>query len=74
MKAQKRRKHVQQENIHWPNFWDQSPTGPIAHQWKVDGRPTAFIIAAKGIFRYRDVGRTNVEHAIKMVIERCDCD
>jgi len=49
------RSYVSEKKIPWPNIFD-GPRGPLAGAWRIEGFPTVFVVDAKGVIRYKQVG------------------
>jgi hypothetical protein len=52
----KLKKTLEEEQITWRSFWDQSTGGPIAKSWNIHGWPSLFVIDEKGVIRHKWVG------------------
>ena len=54
---EKLKQRMEAEKITWPVLFDGGSTGgPNATKYKVSGWPTAYLIDAKGIIRWKSVG------------------
>ena len=65
--------YVDEKKISWPNIFD-GQGGPMARAWKIEGFPTVFVVDAKGVIRYRQVGfdpasTTKMENAIDKLLK-----
>jgi thiol-disulfide isomerase/thioredoxin len=47
--------YMSQKSISWTNVFDGAG-GPIARAWRIEGFPTIFVIDAKGVIRFKQVG------------------
>ncbi len=56
---------LEEENITWRSFYDQSTSGPIATQWNVNGWPTIYVIDHEGVIRYKNVRGDQLDRAIE---------
>jgi thiol-disulfide isomerase/thioredoxin len=64
---------VSEKQISWPNIFD-GPRGPLAGAWRIEGFPTVFVVDAKGVIRYKQVGydrasMTRLENAIDKLLK-----
>jgi len=52
------RQVVKKKNLTWRSFWNgpEGKFGPISNRWDIEGWPTIFLIDAKGIIRYKQMG------------------
>ena len=54
------RRAQEKDHLNWRSWWD-GPGGPIARRWKVEGLPTFFLLDAKGMVRWEQVGVPDLE-------------
>jgi thiol-disulfide isomerase/thioredoxin len=47
--------YMNQKSISWPNVFD-GPRGALAGAWRIEGYPTVYIVDAKGVIRFKQVG------------------
>ena len=47
------RETVEQKNLTWRSFQNESSTGTISEKWGIRGWPTIFVLDAQGVIRYR---------------------
>ncbi len=48
---------IAEKSLNWRSFWNGGSTsGPISTDWNVRGWPTAYLIDAKGVIRWKSVG------------------
>ena len=52
---------MEEKEITWRSFWDQSTSGPIASQWNIRGWPTVYVIDHKGVIRHKSLGNPGDE-------------
>ncbi|MCY2958855.1 MAG: TlpA disulfide reductase family protein [Planctomycetota bacterium] len=51
------KKVIEEKGITWRSFWNGGSTsGPISTDWNIRGWPTAYLIDAKGVIRWKSVG------------------
>ena len=62
------KKTLEEENITWRSFWDESTQGRIATDWNVNGWPTIYVLDAKGVIRYKNVRGDDLDAAIDELI------
>ena len=63
-------KTIKDESITWRSWWDNgSPEGPIQTQWQVTQRPAIYILDAKGVIRFKNIGAENLDAAIDSLLE-----
>ena len=61
----KLRIRLKEENITWPFWWDGGKDdGPIATRWNISLFPTIYVLDSKGVIRYRDVRRAEMDKAV----------
>jgi hypothetical protein len=61
------------EEITWRSWWDGGSTyGPIATKWNVRGWPTIYVLDAKGVIRYRDIFREELDKAVEKLLQEID--
>ncbi len=54
---------LEEKNLTWRSFQNDSSTGTISDQWNVRGWPTVYIIDAEGVIRYK--GRSDLDGMIE---------
>jgi hypothetical protein len=63
------KKTLVEERITWRSFWNGGGTdGPISRKWGVTTWPSIWIIDAKGVIRYRDVGGHDMDKAVDALL------
>ena len=59
------------KQIPWSSCAD-GPKGPIASAWRIESLPALFLLDEKGILRYCDAGRWNMETAVSKMVKALD--
>jgi peroxiredoxin len=49
-------KVIRQQDISWPNIWDDPSRSAISSQWGVEGIPYLVLLDAKGVIRFKFAG------------------
>jgi thiol-disulfide isomerase/thioredoxin len=67
----KAKQHMADEKNDWRCFWNgkEGPAGPIARLYNVRGWPTVFVLDAKGVIRYKDAIRKELDEAVDVLLE-----
>jgi peroxiredoxin len=49
-------KFLEKEKMPWTHWWEGNKPGNLHGNWNISGIPTMYIIDAKGVIRYKQVG------------------
>ena len=61
------------EEMSWPSWWDQrNGDGPIATQWNVRGWPTSYVLDSKGVIRYKQVFKEELDRAVDTLLNEME--
>lgn len=64
---------LKKHNINWRSWWDQgSVNGPIQTLWQIKQRPAIYVLDHKGIIRYKDVMREDLDRAVEMLLKEVE--
>ena len=55
---------VKYQKFGWRNFWLNGKQGPITANWKVNSWPTTYILDGKGMIRYKQVQKEDLDSGI----------
>jgi len=59
---------LEEKDLTWRSWWDESTSGPIATQWNVSGWPTIYVIDDLGRIRYKNVRGEKLDAALEELI------
>lgn len=64
------RKAVKEKDLSWRSFWngEKGTRGPISVEWNITSWPTLFVIDAKGVIRYKNVRRDELDEALTTLL------
>jgi peroxiredoxin len=70
------KKAMEKEHITWRSFWDgaEGERGPIFTKWNVNGRPTTYVIDAKGTIRFKDARGGDMDRAVDRLLKEMEKD
>jgi alkyl hydroperoxide reductase subunit AhpC len=60
------------QQITWRSFWDQTTSGPIAKQYRVQGWPTIYVLDENGVIRARNVRDQAMDRAVDDLLAEMD--
>ena|SRR5579884_2946289 len=60
---------IEQEHLTWRHFFDDGIEGPIATKWNVHGWPMIYVLDAKGVIRYKQLGGTALEPIVAKLLQ-----
>jgi hypothetical protein len=63
---------VKQERITWRSWWNGGPTGPITHQYNVEGWPTVYVLDASGVIRHKLVIQESLDEAVDALLKKME--
>ena len=64
------RKAGKEKDLSWRSFWngEKGTRGPISVEWDITSWPTLFLIDAKGVIRYKNVRRDELDEALTTLL------
>jgi len=65
----KLKKVIEEENITWRFWYDETARGPIATAWNVQSWPTTYVIDAEGVIRYKNVRGKRMDVAVHTLLK-----
>jgi hypothetical protein len=66
---EKLKKAIETEHLGWRSWWDDGgKRGPIATRWNIHAWPTIYLIDARGIIRYKDVQKKELDQALDLLL------
>jgi thiol-disulfide isomerase/thioredoxin len=61
------------EKMNWPSWWDHTDgDGSIATQWNVRGWPTIYILDHKGVIRYKNFPRNDLDTLVDALLKEME--
>lgn len=63
---------MKKEAMTWPSLWNGGSTGGIVDRLGVRSWPTVYVIDAKGIIRYKNVYRENLQKAVDRLLAEAE--
>ena len=60
------RRVVTVKGLNWRSWWDGE--GRIARRWRVNARPTLYVLDAQGLIRYRVTRPEELEQAVEKLL------
>ena len=63
------KKLVAYQKLDWRNFYNGGKQGDITKAWKVNSWPTTYVLDGKGVIRYKQVQKTDLDNAITTLLK-----
>lgn len=66
------KKVMAKEQITWRSWFDGGMKGPISTKWGIQGWPTIFVLDHKGVIRYKDVRKQDLDDAVDALMKEAE--